>query len=476
MVRFSVARRVLALVAVAATGAAACASPAIPEVIAPATSTPIPEPTPTPAPTVEDAPTATPAPFESEPGVTADQIRLGVIIDVGGGPVSDRISASAAEAVEAWALAVNGQGGLAGREVVVERIPTDPLLADHAEAIDRACNLDLFALVGSSAIFDDAGLDQLQSPACGLPDFPATVSTIERLESEVTTAPNPIHSTMWSAGWARYYEETRPRAVTRAATMLLDFPVTVVTGERMIEAATAQGFEFVYRPEIAFDTDFTAEVSELADAGAAMLTWRNDGDRLVELLAQLAEQDVELTVDCGQACYAPAWVELAGPLGEGVEVWLPTLPVEDAAVAPELLRYLFQLGAAHGQAEPTSAGILAWSAALLFEEAVNTAIGAGTADYDPDSLTRVGVLAAADEITEWDGRGLHGVANPAAGVPSPCFVNLTLRNGSWERTHPDRRGSLDCEPENLVALTATSTLGAEEDPTPPPEAEEPTEE
>ncbi len=478
MVRSCVARRVLALAAVTASTAAACATPTIPEVIAPATATPIPEPTATPAPTVEDQPTPTPAPFESQPGVTADQIRIGVIIDVGGGEASDGLAASAAEAVEAWANAVNLQGGLAGREVVVERIATDPLLDDHAEAIDRACNLDIFALVGSSAVFDSEGLDQLQSPGCGLPDFPATVSSIERLESAVTTAPNPIHSTQWSAGWARYYAETEPETVERAATMLLEFPVTVVMGERMIEAATAQGYEFVYRPEIAFDTTFEDEVAALVEADAAMLTWRNDGDRLVQLLGRLDEEGVELEVDCALACYSATWVDLAGELGEGVQAWLPTLPVEDAAGTPELLRYLFQLGATHGNdAEPTSVGIMAWSAGLLFEEAVNMAIGAGTADYDPDTLTRAGVLAAADQITAWDGRGLHGEANPAEGIPSPCFVLLTLTDGVWERAFPERRGELDCNPDNLVALTITPTLGAEEDPTPAPEdGDDPSEE
>ena len=467
---WSVARRVLLFLVPFAVLAAACSEPVIPEVQPPATTTPVPEPTATPAPTVANQPTPTPAPFEDEPGLTADEIRIGVIIDISGDPVSDQMSISAAQAVEAWAADRNSSNQLSGREIVVERIETNPLIGDHAEAINIACNRDFFALVGSTALFDGDGLAQLESPACGLPDFPATVNSIERLESSVTTVSNPVTSDLWNAGWARYFAETNPDEAAAAATMLLEFPVTLVNGERMIEAAEVQGYEFVHRPQIAFDTDFVAEAAALGESEAQLLTWPSDGARLITLLEQLDEQDVDIPIiDCGQACYSQAWVDAAGAAGDGVSVWLPYVPIEEQDTSFELGRYRFLLGVHEPSAVPTSAGIAAWAAALLFQEAVDLAIGTNTAGYDPNRLTRRRVLDAASSIVTWDAGGLHGASNPAGGVPSACFVLMTLEDGVWQRTFPERRGELDCAGENLVNLTLTATLGSEE-PTPTPDA------
>ena len=465
--RTSVLRRVLALLVPLAVVASACSEPVVPLVQPPATLTPVPAPTPTPAPTVPNVPTPTPAPFEGEPGVSADEIRVGVIIDSSGDPVNDQMSQSALQAVQAWAASINDAGGLVGRQVVVEGIETSPVLADHAVTINIACNRDFFALVGSTALFDGDGLDQLESPQCGLPDFPAVVNSQERLESRVTTVSNPIVNNLWVAGSERWLAETRPDDAAAAATMLLEFPVTLVNGERMIEAAERQGYEFVHRPQIGFGTDFAAEAAALAESEAALLTWRNDGARLIDLLGQLSAQELDrpAVIECGQACYSDTWVEAAGAEGDGVSVWLPTVPVEELDTNSELTRYSFFLGQLDAGAVPTSTGISAWAAALLFEEAVNLAVGTGTPEFDPNAITREGVIAAADSITQWDARGLHGTSNPSFNVPSGCFVVLTLTNGQWDRTFPERRGELDCSADNLVNLTITTTLGSEQ-PTP----------
>ena len=454
--------------------AGACGEPVVPLVQPPATVTPTPEPTPTPAPTVPNVPTPTPAPFEGEPGLTASEMRIGVIIDQSGDPVSDQMSLSALEAIQAWAADRNTNSPLVGRQIVVEAIPTNPLLADHASAINIACNRDYFALVGSTALFDGDGLDQLESASCAIPDFPAVVNSQERLESVVTTVSNPITSNLWVAGAERRLARTQPLAASSAATLLLEFPVTLVNGERMIEAAEAQGYEFVHRPQIPFDTDFVAEAEALGADEARLLAWRNDGGRLIDLLGQLAAQEIERpsVIDCGQACYSQTWVDAAGDDGEGVSVWLPTVPLEEQDTSTELTRYRFLLASHVPDAVPTSTGISAWASALLFEEAVNLAVSTGTADFDPNALTRSGVISAARSITTWDARGLHGPSNPGLGEPSSCVVLMTLTNGEWVRTFPDRRGGFNCNAENVVNLTITSTLGSEvPTPTPDPEAE-----
>lgn len=451
-------------VAVVAT---ACAAPEIPVVTAPATPTPVVAPTPTVPP---EAPTPTPSPFDDEPGVTADTMRLAVIADVEAAEelgVEDTVAVW--EATEAWAAAVNSQGGIAGRMVEVVRL--DAQVFRHGDAIDQACRSDIFALVGSSAINDSDGLDQLESDLCRLPDFPATVSTIERLRSPLTTVSNPVNGEYWNAGWARLWADELPVAAQNSATILLELPSTVIAGERLIEAATAQGFEFVHRPEIPVEPDIEAVAADLAASGARSLVWRNSGAGLLDLLRALDDIDARgqlRFVDCGMHCYDRTWVNDAGRVGNGVSVWLPTVPFEDAELNRELTRYLFWLGQIHPDAVPTVAGVNAWAAGLLFQAAVDIAVGSGTPAYDPASITRASVIEAANTITEWDARGLHGPSNPAEGIPSACFVQLTLDADEWERVFPRGRNRFDCNPDNLVQLQFTEALGDESEPTPLP--------
>jgi len=93
---------------------------------------------------------------------------------------------------------------------------------------------------------------------------------------------------------------------------------------------------------------------------------------------------------------------------------------------------------------------------------VRRATNEGTPQFDPELLSRSAVLDAAETITEWNADGLHGDANPADGVGSPCFVLLTLVDGIWQRAHPFGRGLFDCEEDNLVTLESTAELGLAE--------------
>ena len=82
------------------------------------------------------------------------------------------------------------------------------------------------------------------------------------------------------------------------------------------------------------------------------------------------------------------------------------------------------------------------------------------------------MIVAARTLTEWDAFGLHGPADPAGGTPAPCVVMLTLNEGAWDRTFPERRGEFDCDPANVVELVATADgfVAPTPTPTPAPEA------
>tara|TARA_Y100001970_G_scaffold76012_1_gene96401 strand:- start:53504 stop:54760 length:1257 start_codon:yes stop_codon:yes gene_type:complete len=397
---------------------------------------------------------------EMESGLTDTTIRIAVIADGPNEYLNDSEGLSVWQSVEAWAESVNRSTKLAGREIIVERV--DSATFRHVEAINAVCEGNYFALVGSFAVNDSDGLNLLQSPECLLPDFPAATFSLRRLYSGQTYQSNPIAGVTSNAGWASYFAQSNPSEIESVATLLPELPSIVLAGERLLESATSQGLKFSHSPVYRIESDFQSEAEALLQTESDSLVWVTSGRELIRFLDALKDIDPEKSfrfISCGQKCYNPDWVASAGESGQGVSVWLPHLPIEEAELNDELLRYLFFMSVAHGSdSKPTAAGIAAWSAALLFEEAVSRSVGTNSASYKPETLSQEGVLVAAKSITFWDARGLHGISNPADVIPSSCFVIMTFDDGLWEREFPLRPGELSCEDESLVELKATTNL------------------
>ncbi len=499
------------LAATLALFAAACKTPDLEGPVVSSSVTPAVTATPEPTVPAAPGPTAEPA----TPGISDDTIRIGVIADAGTGNVVTGGSEAAWLAMRAWAQSVNDTGGLGGRDVEVVLINAN--VFDHRAAIQEACRSDVFALVGSYALFDGDGVDILNDESCRLPDFPAAALSPARRESPVTFVSNPTSNDLWQAGPAQYLSERFPEAATAVGTVVLDLPVAFYRAEREIEAATRGGFEFSFRTTADINTNHESVATELLEADVRAISWSADGRRLLELLKARAElvapsppstdeegvepessvgqpengppadQDdlaaegqepptggAELSaegqepstnlafVHCSLDCYSRSWATDVGKLGANVWVSIGMLPFEEPGESAALVEYLFYLTQVDPDANPETGqdliGLSSWASALLFQDAVNRAMftsGGG--------LTRELVIKAAGTITEWDGQGLHGPTNPAAGIPSPCFVLMTPTPDGWVRRHPVARGTMDCEADNLVELTTSATLGVNPD-------------
>ena len=442
----------------------------------------------TPTPTIEAEVPETPGPIaEPEaPGISDEVIKIGVIADASEGNAVTGGSESAWLAMRAWAQAVNTTGGLGGRDV--EIVLFDSNVFDHRAAIQEACEGDIFALVGSYALFDGDGVDLLNDESCRLPDFPAAALSPARRESPVTFVSNPTSNDLWQAGAARFLSERYPQSSAALGTVILDLPVAFYRAQRDIEAATAGGFGFAFQATADMvGADYDALASALLEANARGILWSADSQRLLELLnawgrlmgqqpalglgapAEDApiEPEEEATgieeeptggeffVLCSTDCYSQSWVEQAGELESNIWVDIGMLPFEEPGDNVELVRYvLFLREEVDEEAELELIGLSSWASALLFEEAVNRAMftsGGG--------LTRELVIEAAGTITEWDARGLHGPANPAERIPSPCFMLVSPTPSGWIRRHPTTQGTLDCDPDNLVRLVESASLG-----------------
>ncbi|WP_420431003.1 hypothetical protein [Candidatus Poriferisocius sp.] len=460
--------------------------------------------TPTPTPPALDATVPGPTAAPIRTGVSDEVIRIGVIADTSAGNAASGGSESAWLAMRAWAHAVNSTGGLGGRDVEV--VLFDANVFDHRDAIQQACESDIFALVGSYALFDGDGVDLLNDESCLLPDFPAAALSPDRRASPVTFVSNPTSNTIWQAGPAQHLSERFPDAAGAVGTVVLDLPVAFYRAQREIEASEKGGFDFVFQATAeVIDEDYHALFSAMLEAGVLGINWSADSGRLMELLearadlfAQLpafdfgqseegasaategdsAEAGREVPVGddqeqpqedageeepsdgptfvlCSADCYTPSWAAEVSELGSDLWVSIGMFPFEEPGENVELVRYvLFLREEVDEEAEVDLIGLSSWASALLFEEAVNRAMftsGGG--------LTRELVIDAARTITEWDGRGLHGSTNPAEGIPSPCFMLVSPTPSGWIRRHPPTAGTMDCDSDNLVDLVETATLG-----------------
>lgn len=458
---------------------AACATPVIvppqsattPVITPTPTATPIPTATPLPSPTpvpvelgeatvVAPAPTPTPTPIPV-PGLTETTMRIGVIADLNTSATADNLGLGAYEGATAWVDKINRDGGLAGR--AVELVLADSRLLFHDEAVRWVCDNDIFALVGSKALLDGDGVEVLTGDACGIPDFPAEAEMPVRRASAVTFLSSPFPSPFYQAGPLRYLANAFPESIDRVASPILPLLPTRVGTARMQEAGEALGFVFEYDPLINMQDDYSLHVEQMIEADINGVVWTGDADRLIELMAASADADFSYDfVLCDSDCYSNGFLDDAGELAEGISAWIPHLPFNEPAEAPEVVNYMFAISSSIDEFRPSSQGVSAWAAGLLFEEAVERAVGAGTPAYDADALTRESLIAAARTIDSWDANGMYGPSDPARGIPSSCFVLMRVVDGTWTRQHPLEAGTMDCANANRIQLIATAALGLDD--------------
>jgi ABC-type branched-subunit amino acid transport system substrate-binding protein len=372
--------------------------------------------------------------FTTDVGVTDDEIRIGVIADISG--VVPGLFKAAAEAVEAYAAKVNDEGGINGRDLVVEVFDTKTTDDGNKEAYEEACG-KVFASVGSESAFDTGGLEALEE--CGFPDLSGfkTDPDVQRLPF-VFPRVSPDYAGLGSARW---FAQEFPDAVKNAAIFHGTPQVTVRAAENLIEVREAAGWTFTYRQPVApLESNYEPHAIEMRRRNNKAFAFVADVNNIVRL--QEALYDLPYTVDVADVNtqgYTPDYLEAVGPAGEGSFVPLAHALFEEADEIPALAEYFEWLEKTAPDSEPSSNGLSAWVRAKLFVEAA-TAVG--------EDLTRDNLITELEGITDWDGEGL--VPPDDIGDPIPqtsCFVMAQVRDGGYVRVFPD--SGFSCSPDDV---------------------------
>jgi ABC-type branched-subunit amino acid transport system substrate-binding protein len=350
------------------------------------------------------------------------------------------------ESVNAFVEYCNSLGGINGRKV--ELTPYDSKLGAHAEATQQACgNRDIFVLVGSGSVLDDLGAQILVD--CDLVEVAAYTATAKKGLSERVFSPVPNPHDQLNLGACRYIAERFPDAVEKAAVIYSDFGAAKNRGKTLIEGCEQAGFDFIYEKGAAVgEQNWGSTVSEMQSKGVEYVTVVTAVSDLQNLLVAMQDQNFQpQVIDLGQQYYDPAVLDSPG--SEGAYVLTNTVPFEEAEQSPALQVYLHWLEEAAPGTAPTTLGLQAFSAGLLFAEAMKP-LGS--------DVTREALIDALSAITEWDSGGLHMVTNPGENEMNACFLYLQVKDRKFERVHP--KEGYECDPSATIELEGDYGTGA----------------
>lgn len=384
------------------------------------------------------APSGAPAaPTGNAPGVTNDSITIGVISDqTGPVPVP---TAGIDGSMTAFVDYCNNLGGINGRKLVLKHYDSEVL--NEGAAMTKACGDNLFALVGSGSVQDDAGSTIMVD--CGLVSVPGYTATyIEGLSPRlVQPVPNP--GNYFNVGPAKFLAKKFPKAIKNAGVYFPSYPpIGQLQANRTKDGYTeAAGFDFttVQPTDVIVGNKWGQWVNQMKDRKltyVSAITFTQDTVAMLQAMADASFRPQ--VIDLGQQYYDASVPGKPGT--EGILVLTNTEPFEDTS-NPALKIYEKQLSESSPKTPLTTLGVQSFSAGLLFAQATKS-LG--------DDLTRDKLLEALHGIHKWDGGGLHMPTDPGANMVTTCFLYMTVKNGKWQRYEPakptDGTNGFDCDP------------------------------
>ena len=87
-----------------------------------------------------------------------------------------------------------------------------------------------------------------------------------------------------------------------------------------------------------------------------------------------------------------------------------------------------------------------WATALAFRAAVDATVKR----HGVNGLTRANLLAALNDIHQFDADGMIAPIDLASRRTSDCHILTQVRNGAFVRVEPTKPGTFDCNPKYVI--------------------------
>jgi Periplasmic binding protein len=358
----------------------------------------------------------------TDQGITASEIKAGVMTDVG--YTKDPALENAATVFTDWC---NAAGGIDGRKLVADIRNTG--LFQVIPAMTGACGTD-FTLVGGSAALD--GLAVKTRLQCLLPDFDA--QTVMQQNNGSALQVYPITSGYSYSPAAGYYQwllqQAYPDSKNAVGTLSGESILTELDDTLLAQTIRAEGGNVAFSETFPLMgiTNWTPYAEAIKAKGVKGLVFLGEPEQLAPLEQALDTIGYKLDwIDDNTNAYGTDFIQLAAKSLSDQHNYaeLPAVyPVEKAADNPAT-EEVVRLFARYAPGQPVTLQVLqAFSAWLVF---------AASAETCGSDLTRKCVYDAAIKQTAWTGGGLTApvdLAKPDS--PPTCFDVEEATPSGWE--------------------------------------------
>ena len=365
----------------------------------------------------------------------------------------------------AWADDVNSRGGLACRTVEIEFWDSMLNPTETTNGFLKACS-DALALVGTTVLFGTSTDDlvscaDINGDPTGVPDLAYITTEIPHQCSPVSfhisrpgaecpyESGDRNHTAM--NGVVRWMAEHTGEDLHGLFLVPGDLPSTTASAVPQLAAHALVGVEYEKAYSIsgaAPQASFTPYVQAIRENESNFVYNGSNDATMAKMMSEANDQGLDMnSVNwlCTLSCYTPAFLE-NGDAVEGTYVWAFFLPFEEADTNDELARFMNAVDTDFPEA--WAAG--AWAGGILLEEAINGIV----ATDGPNAITRVRLLEELGTVENFDVNGWWGTADFAtSNTISSCFMVMQVQNGEYVRIHPEERGTMDCDPDNVAPVT-----------------------
>ncbi len=393
-----------------------------------------------------------------EVGVTPDTITVTVMADVGSS-IKPALFLGSINAVKAWGDYMNANGGLACRKVVVKEADSKLSPDDAKNGIATACKNSI-ALVGTTALFlnDVSPMEGCKDKAgktTGLPDIAELQTEVAQQCSKISFATLPTGSECPYSGtglrevkvgqtqYDYYFNKFPGEKLHGVFVIPKDLPSTIAASMPIFRAENKLGIvsdEEFGKSGLDPQTAYTPVAQAIKKHKSNYARNGLDYSGMVSMRKEAKAQGVTTVKvwDCSIQCYDKRLITEGQGATEGQYVWLNILPMEDGPDAnAELAAFLKY------DKKPDGFGEIAWVSAQMFARAVNDTMAAH--NNDPNSITRANLLAALNNLHEFDANGMIPKIDPGARQGSTCLVGMQVQGSEFVRIDPPEKGKFDCD-------------------------------
>ena len=407
-------------------------------------------------------------PTASEVGVTATEIRIGVVAD-NDNPFVPGIFKGAADAVQGAAKYINANGGIAGRKLVVDVYDSKLNANETRNSFIAACEKD-FALVGTTALFvtqvdDMVNCKDSKGQATGIPDIGGLITSLTEACSPQTFSPNapqvqcdtvgqdPV-TYQGTMGPFKYIVDQRKGDAHGALLVSNDTPDARRSGLAnmlMVKKAGVKPDAEVSLSSRDPQSAFTPVVQDMKSHNSNFSYLAMSLNSAIELRQEAALQGIpndQATWLCPSTCYDHQAMADAGSAMNGENVFLTFLPFEEVKNNKMLANYVKYTG----KDKIDGFGVSGWAAAILFQQALEGAVKS----KGVNGVTRANLFTALRATGQFNAGGMVSGADIGTKTGSPCYLLLEYNNGKFTRVHPTKKGTFDCTKSNYTTAKGSA--------------------